>query len=118
MEQHRVVERDLRRLDATDVAAEETLRGYAGAVLQVTHLLVRPWWPLTLLACLGSRRARRATAAALLVDTLVDLPTRPRPQGIGGFAARRLDDAAYGAGVWLGAWQRRSVRCLRPRVLR
>ncbi|MEU8865762.1 hypothetical protein [Streptomyces umbrinus] len=32
--------------------------------------------------------------------------------------ARRLDDLAYGAGVWLSALKRRSTTALRPRIVR
>ena len=42
--------------------------------------------------------------------TGVSLPTA--------LAGRRLDDLAYGAGLWWGAFRRRSPRCLAVRWLR
>ena len=106
------------RLGEHGLAVEEVLRGYVGAGIQSTHLLVRHWWPLTLAACALSSRARRVAVVALAVDTALDLPTRPRARGADDVVARRLDDLAYGAGVWLGAWRHRSLRCLLPRLVR
>lgn len=99
------------------VAGRIAARGVGWAVRQESALLLRHWWPATALACLASPAVRRATATALLVDAAVALHERPA----GGPAlpvlllGRRLDDLAYGAGLWLGAVRARSTACLRPR---
>jgi hypothetical protein len=65
-----------------------------------------------------SRHVRRALLTALAVDTAVMLAERhsfPEPLGtLTTFAGRRLDDLAYGAGLWWGAIRARSPRALMP----
>jgi mycofactocin system glycosyltransferase len=92
----------------TSEVAVSTLR-------QGSHLLLRHWWPGTAAAALVSRRARRAVAAAMVFDLLDhrDVPLRRVPEA---FLARRLDDLAYGAGLWWGAVRARSGRVLVPRI--
>ena len=53
--------------------------------------------------------------SALAVDTLVAARQRPGIDPFTSFAGRRLDDLAYGGGLWLGALKSRSARCLLPR---
>ena len=113
---HRALPADVpagaRRRVATALAA----RGTWWAVRQESSLLVRHWWPVAALA-LGSRTARRAVLAAVVVDGVVatldhrdDRLDQPTLQ-----LGRRLDDLAYGAGLWWGAVRSRSVRALLPR---
>ncbi|MFE7227300.1 mycofactocin biosynthesis glycosyltransferase MftF [Nocardioides sp. NPDC057577] len=91
-------------------------RGLGWSLRQESALLLRHWWPLTLVACLFSRTVRRMVLAALVVDTAVAARESDiRPATLLG---RRLDDLAYGAGLWLGAARARSVRCLTPRLVR
>ncbi|MCW2867378.1 MAG: glycosyl transferase [Marmoricola sp.] len=100
--------------DATREASRLAARGLTSVVAQAAQLVLRHWWPITLCALPFSRRARRALVAAAVVDTVLT----PRPAAITPvdfFLARRLDDVAYGAGLWLGALRARSVRCLLPR---
>ncbi len=100
------------------LAARLSLRGLGWAVRQESGLLLRHWWPATVAAALVSRRVRRAVLTALAVDTFVLLRERP---GVGVGAAlvgRRLDDLAYGAGLWWGALRARSPRCLAVRRVR
>ncbi|MEX0426574.1 mycofactocin biosynthesis glycosyltransferase MftF [Nocardioides sp. DS6] len=97
-----------RRLLAGRLAAQ----GLGWAIRQESALLLRHWWPLTALL-LPSRTVRRAVVTALLVDTVlaeVEHPGAPYQ-----LLARRLDDLAYGAGLWLGALRARSAACLLPR---
>lgn len=84
-------------------------------VRQGSHLLLRHWWPGAAVACLVSRRARRAVAAAMVWDLLDhrEVPVARAPEA---FVARRLDDLAYGAGLWWGAIRARSGRVLVPRI--
>jgi mycofactocin glycosyltransferase len=82
---------------------------------QGSHLLLRHWWPGAAAACLVSRSARRAATAAMVWDLLDhrEVPVAKAPEA---FAARRLDDLAYGAGLWWGAVRARSARVLVPKV--
>ena len=82
---------------------------------QGSHLLLRHWWPGAAAAALVSRRARRAVAAAMVWD-LLDHREVPAAQAPEAFVARRLDDLAYGAGLWWGAVRARSARVLVPRI--
>ena len=93
-------------------AGRLAVQGLGWAMRQESALLLRHWWPLTALL-LPSRTVRRALATALVVDTIVAQTEHPRaPYRL---LARRLDDLAYGAGLWLGALRARSVACLLPR---
>ncbi|MGR0221479.1 mycofactocin biosynthesis glycosyltransferase MftF [Agromyces sp. ZXT2-6] len=97
------------------------LTGYGAvtAIAQGFALLLRHWWPLTALAAVGSRRVRRAVAVAALADTAWEYArTRPRLDPVRFGIARRLDDGAYGAGVWWSAVRARSPRALLPDVRR
>lgn len=97
------------------LAASLAVEGLGWAVRQEAALALRHWWPLTAVL-LPSRTVRRMALSALLVDVVVGRlehpDARPLPQLLG----RRLDDLAYGAGLWLGALRRRSARCLLPRT--
>jgi mycofactocin glycosyltransferase len=103
--------------DRSRLTAELTLEGLVASAMQTSSLLLRHWSPLVLPAALVSRQVRRVVAAALVVDLLSDSPARPRMLRPGDVLARRLDDVAYGAGVWLGALRARSVACLVPRLV-
>ncbi len=91
--------------------------GAVASVWQAAALLLRHWWPPAAVGCLFSRRLRRAMVAATVLDTVVDLRrTRAHLDPIRYALARRLDDAAYGCGVWYGAIRGRSPRALLPDV--
>jgi mycofactocin system glycosyltransferase len=101
------------------LAARLTGYGAIGAITQGFALLLRHWWPLTAIGCLVSRRVRRAVIVATLADTVVEFArTRPRLDPVRFGVARRLDDAAYGAGVWWSAIRARSTKALRPDLRR
>ncbi|MFC4535713.1 mycofactocin biosynthesis glycosyltransferase MftF [Sphaerisporangium dianthi] len=92
-----------------------TADGAVATVWQTTALLLRHWWPLAAAGCLFSRRLRRAVALAAVLDTVGDLRRTGAHLDPLRFAlARRLDDAAYGCGVWYGAVKGRSARALMP----
>ncbi|MGY0489738.1 mycofactocin biosynthesis glycosyltransferase MftF [Streptomyces sp. WG-D5] len=103
-------------------AARLTALGAAAAFMQGTALLTRHWWPLTAAGCLVSRRVRRATAVAAVTDVALEtLGRNASPTGLDPVryaVARRLDDLAYGTGVWLSALRGRSTAALRPRIVR
>ena len=96
-------------------AASMTAVGAVATGYQTASVLTRHYWPLALAAAIVSPRARRALAVAAVVDGLLDYRrTRPDLDPVRYVAARRLDDLAYGAGLWYGAWRARSVRALLP----
>lgn len=101
------------------LALRLTGAGGVAALAQASALLTRHWWPLTVVGCLASRRVRRAAAVAALADIALEY-RRDRagldPVRYG--VARRLDDLAYGAGVWFSALRGRSTAALRPRFVR
>lgn len=103
---------------AVGPAARLTAYGALSALSQGGALLTRHWWPATAAGCLLSRRLRRAAAVAAVLD--VALERRSGDTGLDPLryaAARRLDDLAYGTGVWLSALRGRSTRSLRPRLV-
>jgi mycofactocin system glycosyltransferase len=111
-----------RKLKDTDHPVRHATRltadGTVSAVAQGSALLTRHWWPLTVIGCLASRRMRRATVLAAITDIALEYrrgTTRLDPIRYG--IARRLDDLAYGAGVWISALKGRSTAALRPRMV-
>jgi mycofactocin system glycosyltransferase len=94
--------------------------GAVGAIAQTADAVTRHYWPLSALACLLSARARRTVAVVALADGVVDWwrhrdrDARVRSTLPGHVVARRLDDLAYGAGLWWGALRYRTVEPLRP----
>lgn len=99
----------------TTVAARLSVRGLGWAVRQEAGLLLRHWWPLAAVGAVGSRSVRRALLTAVAVDLAMFLRERPGLDPLTVGAARRLDDLAYGSGLWWGAIRRRSLRCLSVR---
>ena len=105
--------------DRHRLAARLTANGALAALAQTSALVNRHWWPLTVVGCVASRRVRRAAAVAALADIALEYrrdraDLDPVRYGV----ARRLDDLAYGTGVWLSALKGRSTTALRPRVTR
>lgn len=102
------------------VAARLIGLGAVGAVTQTADAVTRHYWPLTAVACLVSRRARRTAAVIALSYGAVDwwrdrhADPRVRPGLAGYLLARRLDDLAYGAGLWWGALRHRTLQPLWP----
>ncbi|MBZ5739452.1 mycofactocin biosynthesis glycosyltransferase MftF [Nocardioides mangrovi] len=96
---------------ATDLTAEVAV----STLRQGSHLLLRHWWPGAAVACLVSRRARRAVVAAMVWD-LLDHRDVPPARAAEAFVARRADDLAYGAGLWWGVLRAGSARALVPKV--
>lgn len=108
-----------RRLDASEhpgrIGLRLTTAGAAAALSQTSALLLRHWWPAAAVGSVLSRRLRRALVAAAVADSAVEYVRTETDLDPLRFAlARRLDDVAYGTGVWLGALRRRSLSCLVP----
>jgi hypothetical protein len=77
--------------------------------------ITRVWWPIALAAAVVSRRARRVLLAAALVPALLDWADGDRDlDPVRYTALRLLDDAAYGAGVWVGCLRERDATALAP----
>lgn len=95
------------------LAVQLATQGLGWAVRQEAALLLRHWWPLAAVGVLRSRSVRRALVTALLVDIVVAGIDHPEARYAP--VSRRLDDLAYGAGLWVGALRARSVAALLPR---
>lgn len=99
------------------VAMSLTIRALMGSQAQTMALLVRHWWPLAIAGSIVSRRIRRALIVSCLADAAWEYcRTTPQLDPFRFALARRLDDLAYGAGVWFGAFKGRSPRCLVPDI--
>ncbi|MCK0438423.1 mycofactocin biosynthesis glycosyltransferase MftF [Gordonia alkaliphila] len=106
------------------IAASATGRGIGWGLLQASQALLRHYWPLTLLAALVIPRFRRVVLQLAVAEGAVwwlrDQVLQSRPPAVGplGFVLmRRLDDLAYGAGLWQGVLTAASPAALVP-VLR
>lgn len=101
--------------DRARLTADLAGRGLAATASQTSALLLRHWWPLSLPGCLVSRRLRRAVLTAAILDGLLDYRrSAPSLDPARFVLARRLDDLAYGAGLWAGALRGGSPRPLLP----
>lgn len=105
--------------DRNRIAIRLAGRGLVWAVRQEAQLAVRHWWPLAAVGMVTRPEIRRMVATALAVDTavaLVEQSGEDRSLGVLTIiAGRRLDDLAYGAGLWFGAVRTGSARALTPR---
>jgi mycofactocin system glycosyltransferase len=96
-------------------AATLVVRGAAASGRTLARAVTRHHWPLALVAALASRRARRLVAGVAVADAVGGWWPHRRDIDLGAFAAgRRLEDLAYGAGLWLGALRARDGGALRP----
>lgn len=99
------------------LAARLTAEGLGLALWQLASGLLRHWWPATALGCVVSRRVRRAVAVAAVAEAVADRARwAPREPLLPYLVAHRLDDLAYGAGLWWGAWRHRTLAPLLPVV--
>ena len=97
------------------VAATLSARGLGWAVRQEAGLLLRHWWPVAALGSLVSSSVRRAVLTTVLVDVVVFVRDRRAVGPLTAVVARRVDDLAYGTGLWWGAIRGGSFRCLAVR---
>jgi len=90
-------------------------RGTVASGRTLVRAVTRHHWPLAVAAALASRRVRRGVLAAAVVDGIAAWwPHRERVGPVRFLAARRLEDLAYGAGLWQGAVRGRDLRALLP----
>lgn len=93
-----------------------TLRAHLDADRKLARAVVRDWLPLTALAALLSPRARRLALLAFAIDATASAAAAGAAEAKPAhFALRGLDNLAYGAGLWRGAFEARSARALLPR---
>ena len=99
-------------------------RGFGAAALQLSSAVCRHYWPVALLAALVSRRCRQIVLLAAVVDGVVDWLSRhsnaeddtKRIGLLPYLALKRLDDIAYGAGMWSGMVTERHLGPLKPQI--
>ena len=97
------------------LATALVLRGSATSGRALARAVTRHHWPLAALAAVVSRRARRLVVVVAVADAVGAWWPLRREIDLGTFAvARRSADAAYGAGLWLGALRARHVGALLP----
>jgi mycofactocin system glycosyltransferase len=97
------------------VAARLAPYGLAASLQQCSAAMTRHWWPAMVPMAVVSRRARRAWLAAAALDGLADWRrSRPDLDPVTHVVLRRLDDLAYGAGLWWGAFEHTTTAPLRP----
>lgn len=100
-------------------AARLTPYGVVAALWQTSNAVTRHWWPLAVIAAVGSRRARRIVLVASVADGVVSWRrTRPGLDPLTFTLLRRADDLAYGAGLWWGALRHRTAAPLLPALAR
>ncbi|MGA1836265.1 mycofactocin biosynthesis glycosyltransferase MftF [Herbiconiux sp. 11R-BC] len=99
------------------LAAWLTANGLVASLVQAMALLLRHLWPAVAVGCLFSARLRRAVLVAHLLDVAIEhRRTKVRLDPVRFAVLRRLDDLAYGAGVWVSAFRGRSWRALLPDI--
>ena len=115
-----------RRLDglpqAPLVAARMTGRAAGFGLLQAGAAICRHYWPIALVPTLFSRRYRTLVVEVAIAEGLIDWTrrfisepgVRPALGPVGYVIMRRLDDLAYGLGLWQGVIAHRDPGALRP----
>ncbi|MFF0815735.1 mycofactocin biosynthesis glycosyltransferase MftF [Rhodococcus sp. NPDC003318] len=105
----------------TRIATVLAMQGLAGGAWQLASALCRHYWPVTVVAAVCSRRFRRVALTVAVAEGAADWWTHREPGGLGPVrhvVYKRLDDLAYGAGLWRGAIDERSLAALAPRLSR
>lgn len=103
--------------DRIPIAVRLAGLGNAHAGRLIASALTRTWWPITLIVCLVSGRARRVAAIAAVAPHLWTwLTERPDLDPIRYSLLGIADDVAYGTGVWKGAISARDAGALVPAI--
>jgi mycofactocin glycosyltransferase len=94
-----------------------TVAAVRGTAEQLTRCATRHYWPVAALGAVMNRRARRVLITAAAIEALIDyrrsrLPLNPLIY----LLIRRLDDVAYGAGLWRGVLRDHTTAPLIPRL--
>ena len=98
--------------------------GLWSAALQLASAICRHYWPIALIAAVISRRCRHVALVAAVIDGVVDWITRngnaeedTKRVGLLTYVLlKRLDDIAYGAGLWTGVVRERHLGALKPQI--
>jgi hypothetical protein len=94
-----------------------TLAAVRGTAQQLTRCATRHYWPVAALAAVMNRRARHLLISAAAIEGLIDYRRSGlRLNPLTYLLIRRLDDMAYGAGLWYGAVRDRTTAPLIPRL--
>ncbi|MGY1986303.1 mycofactocin biosynthesis glycosyltransferase MftF [Blastococcus sp. SYSU DS0669] len=97
------------------LAAGLAVRGLAASGQALARAVTRHHWPVAAVLAAASPRARRWVLAVAVVDALAGWwPHRGRIGPVRHGLARRLEDLAYGTGLWAGAVRARDARALLP----
>jgi mycofactocin glycosyltransferase len=99
-------------------------RGLWSAALQLASAICRHYWPIALLAAIAFRQCRRVVLIAAVVDGVVDWASRrasaeddAKPIGLLTYLLlKRVDDLAYGLGLWYGVVRERNIGPLKPQI--
>lgn len=99
-------------------------RGLWAGAIQLASALCRHYWPLALICAVLFRRCRQVMLVAAVVEGVVDWLSRngnadDDSKRVGLFAyvlLKRLDDIAYGLGLWTGVVRERHLGALKPQV--
>jgi hypothetical protein len=99
-------------------------RGLGSAALQLASAICRHYWPIALIFAALSQRCRNVILVAAIVDGVVDWLGRRRnveddakPIGLVSYVLlKRLDDLAYGTGLWRGTLRERNLGPLKPQI--
>lgn len=94
------------------LTAELVLRGASGAIKQEAALALRHWWPLSI-GLAASRRGRRFLTLCVAIDVFDEIRQGARDPRL--LLIRRLDDLAYGSGLWGACLRSRRYTALAPR---
>ena len=100
------------------------VRGLGSAALQLASAICRHYWPIALLFAIVFRRFRHIVLIAAVVDGVADWLSRhnngeveSKQLGVVPYLVlKRLDDLAYGAGLWTGMVQERNPGPLKPQI--
>ncbi len=93
------------------------LAAVRGTAEQLTRCATRHYWPVAALAAVMNRRARRVLITAAAIEGLIDYRrSGSRLDPVTYLLIRRLDDMAYGAGLWRGVIRDRTTAPLIPRL--
>jgi len=99
-------------------------RGLWSAALQLASAVCRHYWPVALLAAIISRHCRRVILIAAVMDGVVDWLGHRDARGddsapiglLTYLLLKRVDDLAYGLGLWRGVLRERNLRALKPQI--
>ncbi|TPG34333.1 mycofactocin biosynthesis glycosyltransferase MftF [Mycolicibacterium hodleri] len=99
-------------------------QGLWSAALQLASAICRHYWPVALVSAVFFKRCRQIVLVAAVVDGVVDWASRngnvdddaQRMGLLTYLLLKRLDDIAYGLGLWTGVIRERDLGALKPQI--